>query len=84
MLRGASSRRGQSARTSQRLDVAESQLTEREEDLEELEADLAEEIAEINDRWQDIGLQIETVQVPLEKTDGSVQEVALAWIPVGS
>lgn len=84
VLRGASSRRGQSQRTSQRLDVAESQLAEREKDLEELEAELAEEIVEINDRWEEIGRQVETVEVPLEKTDVSVHEVALAWIPAGS
>ncbi|MGE3413646.1 MAG: DUF87 domain-containing protein [Dehalococcoidia bacterium] len=84
VLRGATSRRGQSARTSQRLGVAESQLAEREQDLEELEADLADELAEINDRWEEIGQDIEIVSVPLEKTDVSVQEVALAWVPVGA
>ncbi|MBX7111018.1 MAG: DUF853 family protein [Dehalococcoidia bacterium] len=84
ILRGASSRRGQSARTSQRLDVAESQLQDRQEDLDELEAELAREIAEINDRWADVARDVETVEVPLEKTDVSVQEVALAWIPVGN
>ncbi|MCC6238234.1 MAG: DUF853 family protein [Dehalococcoidia bacterium] len=81
VLRGATSRRGQSARTSSRLDAAEGQLTERQADLEELEAELLEEITEVNDRWEAVGKEIETVDVGLEKSDVTVQEIALVWLP---
>jgi hypothetical protein len=83
VLRGAASRRGQSARTSSRLDAAQGQLADREHDLEELEADLLEEITEVNDRWEAVGREVEAVQVGLEKTDVTVQEIALVWVPVG-
>ena len=57
VLRGASSRRGVSARTAQRLSTAQGQVTEQQEDLEDLEAELEQELAEINEplggRWQD-------------------------------
>ncbi len=84
ILRGATSRRGQSARTSSRLSTAEGQLADREQDLEELEAELLEEITEVNDRWEAIGRETEVVQVGLEKTDVTVHEVALVWLPTGS
>ena len=81
VLRGATSRRGQSARTSSRLDAAEGQLADRQADLEELEAELLEELTEVNDRWEAIGKEVESVEVGLEKTDVTVQEVALVWLP---
>jgi hypothetical protein len=84
ILRGAASRRGQSARTSSRLEAAESALGDRQQDLQELEAELLEEITEVNDRWEATGKEIETVEVGLEKSDVTVQEVALAWLPAGS
>jgi hypothetical protein len=84
ILRGAASRRGQSARTSSRLEAAESALGDRQQDLQDLEAELLEEVTEVNDRWEAIGKEIETVEVGLEKSDVTVQEVALAWLPAGS
>ena len=84
ILRGASSRRGVSQRTSQRLGTAEEQLVGRQEDLEELEAELLAELEEINDRWKATGREIETVEIGLERGDVTVQELALAWLPVGS
>ena len=83
ILRGASSRRGVSQRTSQRLGAAQEQLVGRQEDLEELEADLLAELEEINDRWEAAGREIETTEIGLERGDVTVQELALLWLPVG-
>jgi hypothetical protein len=83
VLRGASSRRGMSERTAQRLETAQGQLAEREADLEDLAAELADELAELNDRWAAVGQEVETVTIGLEKSDISVDEVALVWVPAG-
>ena len=82
VAKGASSRRATSARTGERLRIAESKLEAEELKLEELEADLLDELAELNDLWEARAQQIETVEISLEKNDVSVDEVALLWIPV--
>ncbi|MFN8639105.1 MAG: hypothetical protein U0360_06525 [Dehalococcoidia bacterium] len=84
ILKGASSRRGESARTAERLDTAKGEIGEHQEDLEDLEHELATELQEINDRWEATGRNIETLEVPLERSDVTVQEVALVWLPAGS
>ena len=52
-------------------------------ELEDLENELAEALLDIDDKWDDIATDIETLQVTLEKSDITVEEVALVWIPVG-
>jgi len=68
-------------RTKQRLETAEAKVQDRVDDIAELEASLAEEIAEINDRWQAAADEIDSVTVRVEKTDITVDEVALVWVP---
>ncbi len=81
-LQGAASRRSQTVRTQQRLQSAEEKVAEKTAELEDLEADLADEILEITGKWDDAALDIEELSVDLEKTDITVDEVALVWIPV--
>lgn len=68
-------------RTKQRLETAEAKVQDRVDDIAELEASLSNEIAEINDRWQVAADEIEAVTVRLEKTDITVDEMALVWVP---
>jgi len=82
VAKGASSRRATSARTSERLRIAEEKLGAQEVKLDELEEDLLEELAELNDEWEERARQIETVEIGLEKSDVSVDELALLWMPV--
>jgi chromosome segregation ATPase len=79
--KGASSRRATSSRTAQRLRTAEDRVEEAAEDLEELEQDLLDELAELNDVWEEKAKQIEGVEIGLEQTDVTVDEVALLWVP---
>ena len=76
-----SSKRSMTKRAEQRLRTAEAKYTDKIEDLEDLKDDLEEEILEIDAKWRQVGSEIETVEIPLEKTDISVDEVALVWIP---
>jgi predicted nucleic acid-binding Zn-ribbon protein len=71
------------ASTGQRLDAATDRLTTLQQDAAELEADLANEIAAIDQAWNDKAAVIETVPVPLEKTDVAVASLSLLWLPVG-
>jgi len=47
----------------------------------ELDQELREELEEINDRWEDVGADIETLEIGLEKSDILVEDVTLIWIP---
>ena len=47
----------------------------------ELDHEMREELEEINDKWEEIGEDVETIEVGLEKSDILVEDVALVWIP---
>jgi len=78
----AARRRGGTKAARERLDAAENKVGRLQEQLEDLEADLAEEVTDIDMRWMDAAKQIETLEVGLEKTDISVSQLVLAWVPV--
>jgi DNA helicase HerA-like ATPase len=79
-LSGASRRRSQTQRTEQRLHSARAKVQDKVDDIAELEEDLVLEVEEIDDKWEDIAAAIETIEVGLEKSDISVDEVALVWV----
>lgn len=80
--RGASGR-ARTQRVEDRAEAAAARVADKQEDLDALEAQLADEIADIAAKWQDDAAAIETVQIPLEKGDIAVQQVALVWVPTG-
>lgn len=79
---GVASRRGRAASAGRRQASARNRAEEREEDVAELEADLAEELAAIDGKWQAAAAEVETVQIPLERTDVTVDDLVLLWVPV--
>ena len=81
LSRGSSSSRRRSS-TGQRRDAANARVATLQSDAEELEADLADEIAAIDDAWTAKAAAVETVQIPLEKTDVAVTSLSLLWLPV--
>ena len=83
-LSGAASRRSQTVRTQERLRSAQEKLSDKAADLVALEDDLADDLMEITQRWNDAAAAIETIEIGLEKTDIAVDELALAWVPIGS
>lgn len=82
-LSGVASRRSQTVRTKERLRTAQERYSAKAEALDDLEADLADDVTEITDKWNDAATTIEPLEIGLEKTDISIDEVALVWVPVG-
>ncbi|TDT17044.1 uncharacterized protein DUF87 [Ilumatobacter fluminis] len=78
----AAGRRGRTNASKERLDAAENKVDRLQEDLVELEADLADDITEIDARWMSTAKEITTLSVGLEKSDISVAQLSLAWLPV--
>ncbi len=81
-LSRAASRRSQTKRTQERLSSAEEKLQDRAEDLSVLEEELTDEVMEITDKWNAFAQNIESVEIPLEKTDVQVASLDLLWLPV--
>ena len=48
--------------------------------IAEIEQDLVSEVEDINDKWEDVAADIDTIEIGLEKTDIKVDEVALVWV----
>jgi chromosome segregation ATPase len=72
-----------SASSAQRIRTIENRIDEKNLDIEDLEEDLAEALAEIEEEWSGRAEAIEPLEVSLEKTDITVDEVGLLWVPVG-
>ncbi len=78
---GSSRRRASRRSKEQRLETAEGKVGDLADAMVELDQELREELVEINDRWEDAGADIETMEVGLEKSDIHVTDVGLIWIP---
>ena len=52
-------------------------------DLAALQTQLQEELVEIDGRWNDVGKAITHEQIPLERTDIRVAQLAVVWVPHG-
>jgi uncharacterized coiled-coil protein SlyX len=78
---GRAASRGRSAE--QRIRGIEARIAEKHLAIDELERDLREAVAEIEAEWNEKAATIETLEISLEKSDISVDEVALLWLPVG-
>jgi hypothetical protein len=77
----ASSKGGMTKAANERLESARNRLGEGKADLEEIEQELADELREIADRWDEKAAAVEVVQVPLEKVDITVDQLAVVWVP---
>ncbi len=82
-LSRAASRRAQTRRTEERMASAAGKLADKTAELDLLEDELGDEVMEITARWNDTANQLETVDIPLEKTDVRVSTLSLLWLPVG-
>ena len=51
-------------------------------EIADLEDELAEELEEIWGRWKDVADEVEDFEIPLERTDVSMDEMVLFWGPV--
>ena len=72
----------QKASTEARLESARNRAAEKIEELDELENDLQDAVIEIDDEWTTKAGAVEPYEVPLEKTDITVEDLMLVWLPV--
>ena len=79
--KGVSSRRKQSSAAADRVEAALAKVEQRQLELADLEAELADALADIAAEWDAVAADVTEVEVPLEKTDVSVTELALVWVP---
>lgn len=82
--RRMSSGRNQSNASEARLQTAQNRVGEKIEELEELENELQDAVIEIDDEWNEKATAIEATDIPLEKTDISIDDFLLIWMPVNA
>jgi hypothetical protein len=78
----AARRRGTTSASDRRLDAAENKVERLAVQLEELEAELEADVTRIADRWDTAAAAIAPMTVNPKRTNVSVTQLALAWIPV--
>jgi len=75
-------RRGRTSEAAKRVAVATNRVQEKSDALLDLEAEMAEELAGIADEWDAKAVAIETIDIPLERSDVRVTQLSLVWMPV--
>ena len=65
----------------ERLETAKNRLEGQHEELADLEQELTEKLTAIQDEWDRKAAQIESLSIELEKTDITVDEIAVVWVP---
>ena len=65
----------------ERLETAKNRLDGQHDELADLEQDLTDKLTAIQDEWDRKAAQIESLSIELEKTDISVDEIAVVWVP---
>lgn len=80
-LGSAAGRRGRSNAAAERVATAEGKVARLEEQIAGLEDELADEVTDIDAAWMAKAKQITSIEVPLEKADIKVTQLALAWLP---
>ena len=83
-LGGAGSRRGRASTAKARVDAAGDRVTDKRDALERLEQDLSDELLDLAADWDEKAASVEPVEIPLEKTDVRVSDIAVLWLPVPS
>ena len=78
----AVSRAGRSSSKSERLETAESAVAAKNEQLRDLEAQLHDDLFAIDAKWDEVGRQITEYPISLERTDVSVRQLSVLWLPV--
>ena len=78
----AASRRGTTTRAAERRRTAEERVQQKEDELAELEQELLDEVAEINAKWEDKAVDVDTVSIRAEAADVRVAELTVVWVPL--
>ena len=78
----AVARAGRSSSEAERLETAESTVASKNEELRDLETQLHDDLFAIDAKWDEIGRQITDYPIALERTDVSVHQLSVLWLPV--
>jgi len=81
-VRRSQSKGRMAQKAAERLKTAEHRYADLVEDRDELELEIADDLNDIQDEWSEKVHDIEPLIVGLEKTDITIDDVALVWIPV--
>jgi hypothetical protein len=76
----AATRQRRAATAANRAEAARDRHAAKIDTLQQIEADLAEDVADLVGAWDQKAAEITTLEVPLEKTDVSVTQLALVWV----
>lgn len=79
----AVARAGRTSTKAGRLETAESSMASKVEELHDLETKLHDELFAIDAKWDAIGKQVAEYPIALERTDVSVRQLSVLWLPVG-
>jgi hypothetical protein len=79
-LGGAASRRGTAARAAERLRTAEAKVAQVQDDLQEIEQEILDEVQEIDAKWREVALAVDTVTIRPESADVDVDRLTLVWV----
>lgn len=82
-LNKAATRRTAAAKASAKADTEAGKYRAKVTELGELEAGLADEVTAIVAKYQELSANVETVDIPLEKSDIRIVDLKLVWVPVG-
>lgn len=80
-VKRASSSRRMSANASERVETAKNRLAEEVDELEALADTLTDALHDSQDAWDEAAAAIDEYEVGLEKTDISVEDLVLVWVP---
>ena len=80
-VRRASDKRRTTANASNRVESAKNRLDEKIDELEDLADALVESLEAAADAWDEAAEAIEPFEVRLEKTDITVEDFTLVWVP---
>jgi hypothetical protein len=81
MVKSVSKDQGRARVNQTRLETAQDKVSDLEHDLQAIEAELQEDVVRIDAEWAGVAERAERVSVPLEKSDVSVSQIVLAWVP---
>ncbi len=81
MTRSMSRSQGRASTADKRLESASNRADEKQDALADLEQEFEADLAEVHAEADAAAAAIETLQVPLEKTDVKVVDIALVWVP---
>ncbi len=81
MSRSISRSQGRASTANKRLDSAKNRADEKQDALADLEHEFEADLAEVHAEADAAAAAIDTMTVPLEKTDVKLVDIALVWVP---